>query len=58
MIEEEAKKALYNIRFEYAMLPPKERLEKYEEYQKKLNDIRHELAKIKLEKREIELKKR
>ena len=58
MTEEEALKALYDVRLKYAMLPPNERLEKYEEYQKKLNSIKHELAKINLEKREKELKRK
>ena len=58
MTEEEALKVLYQIRLDYAMLPPNERLLKYEEYQKKLNNIKSELVKIKLEKRENELKKK
>ena len=58
MTEEEALKALYQIRLKYGMLPPKERLEQYEDYQKKVNAIKHELARIKLEKREKELKRK
>ena len=58
MTEEEILKAIYDTRLEYAMFTPKERLEKYVEYQKKLNNIKNELFKIKLEKREKELKKK
>lgn len=58
MTEEEALKALYDVRLEYAMLPPKERLGKYEEYQKKINNIKYEITKINLEKREKELKRK
>ena len=58
MTEEEALKVLYQIRLDYAMLPPNERLSKYEDYKKKLNNIKHELAKIKLENRENEIKRK
>ena len=58
MTEEEALQALYQTRLDYAVLPPNERLLKYEEYQKKLNTIKDELAKIKLQKRESEIKKK
>ena len=37
MTEEEAKKALFQVHYEYMMHPPKERLELYNEYQENNN---------------------
>lgn len=56
MTEEEAKKALFDIRLEYMMHTPKEKEELYQEYEKKLNVIRKELAKAIRERKEKELK--
>lgn len=56
MTEEELKKALFDIRLEYMMHTPKEKEVLYEEYAKKLEFIRKELIKVKMEKREKELK--
>ncbi len=56
MTEEEARKALFDIRLEYMMHTPKEKEALYEEYEKKLNIIRKELAKAIRERKEKELK--
>lgn len=56
MTEEEAKKALFQVHYEYMMHPPKERLELYDEYQEKRNKIKRELAKLYLAKKEEENK--
>ena len=56
MTEEEAKKALFDLHFEYMMHTHKERLALYDEYQEKRNKIKKELAKAMLERREKELK--
>ena len=55
MTEEEAKKALFNVHYEYIMHTPREREELYEEYQKKRNEIKHELARLYLAKKEAEI---
>lgn len=51
MTEEEAKKALFQIHYEYMMHTPKERLKLYGEYQKKRNEIKQELVRTMMEKR-------
>ncbi|MBR6690810.1 MAG: hypothetical protein IKL65_05710 [Bacilli bacterium] len=56
MTEEEAKKALFDLHFEYMMNSPKERLKKYEEYKENRARIRHELAQAIRERKEKELK--
>lgn len=40
MTEQEAKEALFKIHYEYMMHTPKERLELYDEYQRKRNEIK------------------
>lgn len=50
MTEEEAKKALFKLHYEYMINPPKKRLELYSEYQKKRNEIKEELSKFVSEK--------
>ena len=57
MTEEEARKALFQVHYEYMMHPPKERLKLYDEYKKKRDEIKHELAKTKWENKEKQLKK-
>lgn len=52
MTEEEAKKALFQIHYEYMMHTPKERLDLYDEYQEKRRQIKSELAKAMLAKKE------
>lgn len=44
MTEEEAKKALFQIHYEYMLNPPKIRLKLYDEYQRKRNEIKEALA--------------
>ena len=56
MTEQEAKEALFKLHFEYMMHPPKERLELYDEYQKKRGEIRSALTSLIMERREKELK--
>lgn len=56
MTEEEAKKALFDLHFQYMMNPPKVRLEKYDEYQKRRSEIRKLLAEAIRERKEKELK--
>ncbi len=54
MTEDEAKKALFQIHYEYMMHTPKERDALYEEYQAKRNLVKKELAKFLLEKKALE----
>lgn len=54
MTEEEAKKALFQLHFEYMTHTPKERLKLYDEYQEKRAQIRHELAMAKIQKKQNE----
>lgn len=56
MTEEELKKALFDIRLEYMMHTPKEKEELYEEYIQKLKQVKKELARLMIERREKELK--
>ena len=56
MTEEEVKKALYELRLNYMLQGHKQKEETYDEYIKKLNILRHELAKLVLERREKEEK--
>jgi len=56
MTEDEAKKALFQVHYEYMMHTPKERELLYDEYQEKRAKIRHELAKVLMEKKMEELK--
>lgn len=44
MTEEEARKALFDLHFEYMTHPPKERLKLYDEYQRKRGEIRKSLT--------------
>lgn len=44
MTEKEVRQALFDLRLNYMMKPPKERLESYDEYQKRRAEIRKELA--------------
>ena len=50
MTEEEARKALFQIHYEYMMHTPNERLKLYDEYQKKRSEIKKELARYMIEK--------
>ena len=43
MTEEEAKKALFKLHYEYMKHTPKERLKLYEEYKEKRNKIKEAL---------------
>lgn len=43
MTEEEAKKALFELHYEYMKHTPKERLKLYEEYKEKRNKIKEAL---------------
>ncbi len=54
MTEEEARKALFQVHYEYMMHPPKERLQLYEDYQRKRSEIKKELAKVILERKQEE----
>lgn len=45
MTEEEAKRELFKVHYEYMMHTPKERLGLYDEYIQKRNIIKSELAK-------------
>lgn len=44
MTEQGAKEALFKLHFEYMSHSPKERLDLYDEYQKKRNEIRQALV--------------
>ena len=57
MTEEEAKKALFQVHYEYMMHTPKERIALYDEYREKRNKIKHELARLYIAKKEEENKK-
>ena len=54
MTEEEAKKALFSLHFEYMKLPPLERKEKQAEYQEKRTQIKHALTRTRFEMKEKE----
>ena len=56
MTEEEARKALFQVHYEYMMNTPQKRLELYDEYQEKRRKIKHELARLKLEKKQAQSK--
>jgi len=56
MTEEESRKALFRLNDEYMMHSPKERLELYEEYREKRAQIRQELAKATIERKQNEAK--
>lgn len=56
MTEDEARDALFKLHFDYITHPPKERLILYEEYKKRRQEIRTELANLMLEKKQKELK--
>ena len=56
MTEEEAKKALFELHFEYMQNPPKKRLELYNEYQEKRSMIRKALVQAVFERKEREQK--
>lgn len=58
MTEDEAKRALFQIHYEYMMHTPKERLALYDEYQEKRGKIKKELAKFIMERKEEELKEK
>lgn len=57
MTEDEAKKALFEVHYEYMMHTPKERLKLYDEYQKKRAEIKKELARCIIARKEKQLKK-
>ena len=56
MTEEELKQALFDIRLEYMMHTPKEKEELYEEHIKKLEDIKKQLTRLVMERKEKEVK--
>lgn len=49
--EEQARKALFELHYQYMLHPPKERLELYDEYREKRAEIRAELIKLIREKK-------
>ena len=56
MTEQESRKALFELNAEYMSHSAKERLELYDEYQKKRSEIRHALAMSKVKKLQTERK--
>ena len=56
MTEEEAKKALFQVNFDYMTHTPDERLKLYDEYIKKRNNIKKELANAVMQKKEKKIK--
>ena len=56
MTEKEVKQALFDLRLEYMMHTPKEREALYEEYLKKRDVLRKELARLMRERIEKEIK--
>ena len=56
MTEEEAKKALFQIHWDYMMHTKEERLQLYDEYQEKRRKIKHELAMLMIERKQKEIK--
>lgn len=56
MTEEEARKALFKIHFDYMMLPREKRNEEYPKYQEKRRKIKKALAKAITEIKENEAK--
>ena len=54
MTEEEAKKALFQIHYDYMMHTPKERLELYDEYQRKRSEVKKALARTIIEEKQKE----
>ena len=56
MTEEEARKALFQLHFEYMTHTPKERVKLYDEYQRNRSKIREELIKTLYKQKEKELK--
>lgn len=44
MTEKEARQALFDLRLNYMMKPPKERLESYDQYKSEREKIRKEIA--------------
>lgn len=58
MTEQEAKEALFKIHFWYMSHPPKERIKIENEYQEKRNAVKKELARLFLEKKEMENKEK
>ena len=54
MTEEEARKALFQLHYNYMMHTPKEREELYEEYQACRREIKNKLAKFMFEKKQNE----
>lgn len=55
MTEEEAKKALFQVHYEYMMHTPQEREKLYNEYIEKRNQIKRELAIAIMSRREKEI---
>ena len=56
MTEEEARKALFQIYWDYIACPPKEKEEYYKIYKDKRETIKRELTKLVLERKEKEMK--
>lgn len=56
MSEEEINKSIYELRLNYMLQSHKQKEATYDEYMKKLNMLRNELAKLILERREKEEK--
>lgn len=54
MSEEEAKKALFELNYEYMSHTPKERLELYEKYQESRRKIKEALSNFVLEQKQME----
>lgn len=55
MTEEEAKKALFELHYDYMSHSPKERLELYDEYIQKRNNIKEQLSRLIIERKQVEL---
>ena len=58
MTEEEAKKALFDLHYEYMMHGPNERLELYEEYKSKRAEIKKQLTLLMVERHTKELQEK
>lgn len=57
MTEDEAKKALFQIHYDYMMHEPNERLKLYDEYIQKRDEVKKALAKAKINRSEDNIKK-
>lgn len=51
MTEDESRKALFQLHYNYMSHPPKERLKLYDEYKRQREEIRKELARAIIERK-------